>query len=101
MPTKRPVDMKHYTREELLLLGKRQREALDTAAVAMKIITLVILREEYKWGPKRLNDFVDRFDDVLTYYNNSNDYKGLLKEWNDYFAEYAGIRILPERGDKR
>lgn len=92
--------MKHYTREELLMLGKRQKEALDTAAVAMKIITLVILREEYKFGPKRLNDFVERFDDVLAYYNESNDYKKLLNEWNDYFYDYAGIKILPRRETK-
>ena len=90
----------HYTREELLLLGKRQREALDTAAVAMKIITLVILREEYKFGPKRLNDFMDRFQDVLDYYNGSDDYQALLMEWNDYFYDYAGIKILPRKDDK-
>lgn len=92
---------RHMTAEEINRVRIAQKQALDTAAVAMKIITLVILREEYKWGPKRLNDFIDRFNDVLSYYNDSNDYQGLLKEWNDYFAEYAGIRILPERGDKK
>lgn len=92
---------KHYTPQELIRMGKHQKDALDAAAVAMKIITLVILHEEYKFGPKRLNDFVERFEDVLAYYNGSDDYQGLLKEWNEYFAEYAGIKVLPERGEHK
>jgi hypothetical protein len=91
----------HYTKDELLLLGHRQRQALDAAAGSMKIITLVILHEKYGFGPKRLNDFIEHFDDVLSYYNASNDYQALLKEWNDYFADYAGIHVLPERGEKK
>ena len=88
------------TAEEINRVRMAQKQALDTAAVAMKIITLVILREEYKWGPKRLNDFMDRFQDVLDYYNGSDDYQALLMEWNDYFYDYAGIKILPRKDDK-
>ena len=90
----------HMTAEEINRVRMAQKQALDTAAVAMKIITLVILREEYKWGPKRLNDFMDRFQDVLDYYNGSDDYQALLMEWNDYFYDYAGIKILPRKDDK-
>ncbi len=95
------MKQQHYTKDELLLLGHRQRQALDAAAGSMKIITLVILHEKYGFGPKRLNDFVEYFGDVLAYYNESNDYQKLLQEWNDYFAEYAGIHILPEKEAKK
>ena len=90
----------HMTAEEINRVRMAQKQALDTAADAMNIITLVILREEYKWGPKRLNDFMDRFQDVLDYYNGSDDYQALLMEWNDYFYDYAGIKILPRKDDK-
>lgn len=92
---------KHLNRDELALLGHRQRQALDAAAMAIKIITLVILHDRYKFGPKRLQRFVEQFEDVLAYYNASNDYQNLLQEWNDYFDDYAGIRILPEKGKKK
>ena len=67
----------------------------------MQVIALVILREEFGFGPERLNRFMDRFEDTLDYYNNSNDYQALLHEWAEYFAEYAGIRILPDEKEKK
>lgn len=91
---------RHMTAEEINRVRIAQKQALDTAAAAMKIITLVIMHEEYKFGPKRLNDFMDRFQDVLDYYNGSDDYQALLMEWNDYFYDYAGIKILPRKDDK-
>ena len=90
----------HMTAEEINRVRIAQKQALDTAAAAMKLITLVVLCDWYKWGPKRLNDFIDRFEDVLTYYNESDDYQARLKEWNDYFRDYAGIQILPEKEKK-
>lgn len=88
---------KHLTPMELNLLQKKQAEALTAAGKAMQIIALVILKEEFGFGPKRLGRFMDRFEDTLDYYNGSDDYQGLLQEWNEYFADYAGIRILPEK----
>lgn len=92
---------KHLSASELLLVHKTQSMALNAAAKSMQVITLVILREEFKWGPVRLNRFMDRFQDTLDYYNNSNDYQALLQEWAEYFAEYAGIRILPDGKEKK
>jgi len=92
---------KHYTKEELTRLGRAQKEALDTAGKVMLLITLIILHDRYHFGPVRLNRYMEQYEDVLKYYNESDDYQGLLKEWANYFKDYAGIEILPERGQKQ
>ena len=90
---------KHYTKEELNRMGKMQREALDAAAGSLKIINMVILYERHGYDAEMLHGFIDDFEDVLTFFNNSDDYQKLLREWNDFFYDYAGIRILPGKGD--
>lgn len=89
---------KHLTDPGLInLMMKKQQQAIDASGKAMLLIALVILNEEFKFGPKRLNRFVDRYQDTLDYYNESNDYQALLDEWNQYFYDYAGIKVLPWR----
>lgn len=87
----------HMNKDLLNLVRKKQAEAFDTSGKATLIIALVILKEEFKYGPERLNRFVDRYQDTLDYYNESNDYQALLDEWNQYFYDYAGIKVLPWR----
>lgn len=90
---------RHYSRDELVRMGKLQREALDVSAGAMKLVTLIVLSEKFEFDADLLNEFVDAFEDVLAYYNNSDDYQARLMEWNDYIWEIAGIRILPKKGE--
>lgn len=90
---------RHYSRDELVRMGKFQREALDVSAGTMKLVTLIVLSEKFEFDKDLLNEFVDAFEDVLAYYNNSDDYQARLMEWNDYIWETAGIRILPKKGD--
>ena len=92
---------RHLSADALLAVKKAQTQALEAAGKSMQLITLIILHEKYQFGPKRLNEFMEHFEDVLDYYNNSNDYQALLREWADYFKEYAGIQILPGKKEEK
>lgn len=91
---------RHLTRDEINALAKGRSEGLDTSARAMQLVSLVVLHEAFDFDAQLLNDFVDRFQEALEYYNESNDYQKMLKEWNDYFRDYAGIDLL-YKGVKR
>lgn len=86
--------MKHLSKNEIIARAMSEKAALSAAGKATLIISLVILHEEFSFDEEMLNDFVERYEDTLDYYNGSNDYQKLLKEWNDYFSEYAGISVL-------
>lgn len=85
---------KHPGKNELILIARQNKANLETAWRAVMLIALVVLHEEFKYGPDRLNRFVDRFKDTLDYYNESDDYQKLLDEWNEYFYDYAGLKII-------
>lgn len=91
---------KHMSKAELIALGIGHQQAFDSVTGSIKLIALTVLHERNDFDAAMLNQFVDDFEDVLAYYNESKDYKAQLIEWNDYFMEYAGIKILPGEGRK-
>ena len=86
--------MRHLTKAEIILKAKSDATALATAAKAMQIVSMVVLHEAFGFDDKQLAEYVDRFQDTLDYYNDSNDYRALLKEWDEYFTDYCGVSIL-------
>ena len=78
---------RHLSKSEILFKAKTEATAYMATSRAVKLISLVILSEEFGFDPSELKLFLERFDDTLDYYNTSNDYKQLLTEWNEYFKE--------------
>ena len=89
--------MKHLSKAEIILKARSDATALQTAAKAMQIVSMVVLHEAFNFDADQLAEYVDRFQDTLDYYNASKDYQALLKEWDDYFKDYCGVSILQKR----
>ena len=87
----------HPSGMELLQIKAREHAYLVAAQKTTMIISMVILHQKYEWDAEQLNGWVDAYEDVLEYYSESKEYNGLLKEWNDYFRDYAGIDILMKK----
>ena len=85
---------KHMDRDMALFKMKTEAEAFMSTSRAVKMIALIVLHEKFHFGAKDLREFLERFEDVLDYYNKSHDYQELLHEWDDYFLEEIGERIL-------
>lgn len=85
---------KHLGKNELNALMSQQRRDFDAISRAVLIVAMVILHEAFSFDSEALSDFVDRFWDTLEYFNNSKDYQKLLEEWNQFFWEEAGIKVI-------
>lgn len=82
------------SKSELLAHHKHEKMFTDAVWKVNLIITLIILNDKYDFDAEALNDFVDSYWEVLEYYNNSPKYQNLIEEWNQYFWDYAGIKII-------
>ena len=89
--------MKPKSKEDLLWRLKVESEAFYATSRAVKLVSLIILRQEFQFDNDDLQKYLERFDEVLEYYNESNDYKALLNEWDEYFEQELGKRILWKR----
>lgn len=86
--------MKHLSRDAVNAKLKAEAEAFAASGRAVKMISLIVLQEEFGFTAQQLRTYLDRFDDVLDYYNTSKDYQSLLHEWDDYFEQELGEKIL-------
>ena len=86
--------MKHLDRNAVNAKLKAEATAFAASGRAVKLISLIVLQEEFNFDAERLKTFLERFDDVLDYYNKSKDYQALLHEWDDYFEQELGEKIL-------
>ena len=88
--------MKKHINDKSALMAMMKHEATAFAAAgrAVKLISLIILCEQFKFSAEDLKLYLDSFEDVLDHYNKSNDYKALLEEWDSYFEQELGARIL-------
>lgn len=85
---------KHLNRDETLYKMKTEATAYVASGRAVKMIALIVLHERYGFTAEDCKEFLERFEDVLDYYNKSKDYQALLKEWDEYFFEEIGEHIL-------
>ena len=85
---------RHLTKEEILFKAKTESKAFVASGRAVKMIAMIVLREKFQFGNDELKLFLESFEDVLDYYNNSKDYQALLKEWDDFFFDEIGEHIL-------
>ena len=85
---------RHLTKDEILFKQKTEAKAFLASSRAVKMIALIVLREQFSFGADDLKKFLEGFEDVLDYYNESKDYQALLHEWDDFFEEEIGERIL-------
>lgn len=85
---------KHLNRDETLYKMKTEATAYVASGRAVKMIALIVLHERYGFTTEDCKEFLERFEDVLDYYNKSKDYQALLKEWDEYFFEEIGEHIL-------
>ena len=92
---------RHLSKAEILFRAKTEATAFIATGRAVKLISMVILSEEFHFEPEQLKQFLVRFEDTLDYYNGSNDYKALLNEWNEYFKETIGEDVLNWEGGKK
>lgn len=86
--------MKHLNRDAVNAKLKAEATAFAASGRAVKMISLIVLQEEFGFTAQQLRTYLDRFDDVLDYYNTSKDYQALLHEWDDYFEQELGEKIL-------
>ena len=86
--------MKHLDRNGVIARMKAEATAFAASGRAVKMISLIVLHEQFGFSAEQLREFLDRFEEVLDYYNESKDYQGLLHEWDDYFKELLGEAIL-------
>lgn len=92
---------RYMTRDEINERKKIEAEALSTAGRCMQLVTMVVLHDQLGFDADQLNEFIELFGQALEYYNDSNDYRGLLEQWNNYFVDYAGIDIMRKDPTKR
>lgn len=85
---------RHLSRYELNERNKQDKYGFSVAGKAHQILTLAVLVDEFDFTPEELNRYVTAYEQVLMYYNESDDYQKQLQEWNEYFKEYAGIKII-------
>ena len=85
---------RHLTKDEIIFKAKAESMAFVATGRAVKMIAMIVLRERFGFTNEDLKEFLERFEDVLDYYNKSKDYQALLKEWDDFFYEEIGERIL-------
>lgn len=85
---------KHLDRDEALWKAKIEAKAFAASGRSVKLISLVILSEEFKFTPEQLALFLERFDETLEFYDHSKDYHKLLNEWNEYFKDTIGTDVL-------
>ena len=94
----------HRSRNELIERAKAESLAFMASSRAVKLIALIVLHQEetFDFDADQLRLFLDRFEEVLEYYNGSKSYQDMLKEWNAYFEELLGESILwKEKTDER
>ena len=85
---------RHLSRHELNEKNKQDKYGFSIAGKAHQLLTLAVLVDEFEFTPDELNRYVTAYGDVLSYYNDSDDYQKRLQEWNEFFIEYAGIKII-------
>ena len=85
---------RHMSKEEVLDQIWANKKAVDRIWKGNMLISLIILHDKFDFDAADLNEFVDSYHDVLEYYNASNQYDKLLEEWNNYFWDYAGIKVI-------
>lgn len=86
--------MKHKSRNEVLAQMKTEALAYLATGRAVKMISLIVLHEQFGFDAEDLKKYLESFEDVLDYYNKSKDYQALLEEWDEYFEQEIGERIL-------
>lgn len=86
--------MKHKSRNEILAQMKTEALAYLATGRAVKMISLIVLHEQFGFDAEDLKKYLESFEDVLDYYNKSKDYQALLEEWDEYFEQEIGERIL-------
>ena len=86
--------MKHKSKNEVLAQMKTEALAYLATGRAVKMISLIVLHEQFGFDAEDLKKYLESFEDVLDYYNKSKDYQALLEEWDEYFEQEIGERIL-------
>ena len=86
--------MKHKSKNEVLAQMKAEALAYLATGRAVKMISLIVLHEQFGFDAEDLKKYLESFEDVLDYYNKSKDYQALLEEWDEYFEQEIGERIL-------
>ena len=71
---------------------KATSEAMDFAFRQMMLLPLMVLRDKYGYGAKRLEEFIDNVADMLDSYN-----KGYLDldDIEQTLKEETGIEVIP------
>lgn len=71
---------------------KATSEAMDFAFKQMMLLPLMVLRDKYGYGAKRLEDFIENVADMLDSYN-----KGYLDldDIEQTLKEETGIEVIP------
>ena len=86
----------HLNRNALIEKAKAESLAFMASGRAVKLISLIVLHQEegFNFDADQLRLFLDRFEEVLEYYNTSKSYQDILAEWDDYFKDLLGESIL-------
>lgn len=72
---------------------KREENLIASAFHIAILLSVVVLRDEFDFGGKRIEKFIDRFRSQLDSYNEGH---ASVKDFNDMIFEETGVRILDE-----
>ena len=85
---------RHLSKQEVMFKLKTEATAFMATGKAVKLISVIVLHEQFGFREEELKLFLDSFEDVLEHYNKSDDYHELLEEWDEWVEQETGERIL-------
>ena len=85
---------KRLSKQDVLFKMKTEATAFMASSRTVKLISLIVLDEVFGFTNEELKEYIERFEDVLDYYNKSDNYKELLEEWDEHYGREIGQSIL-------
>ncbi len=83
--------MPKYRKSNLLSQKQRERIIIESAEKANLIMTICVLADCFGFGKKRINEFVDRYQELSQSFQKDNEN---LKNINEKIWERFGVKIL-------
>lgn len=83
--------MPKYRKSNLLSPKQREQKIIESAEKANLIMTICVLSDCFGFGKKRINDFVDRYQELAQSFQKDNEN---LKKINEEIWERFEVKIL-------
>jgi len=88
MASKRRLGRQQYTKEELILMAKGTNNAINMKV--QMLLTIGVLWDIFEFTEEEINEFVDRYHEMLESYNAGNED---IRKWAENIKREIGIEI--------